>query len=224
MANPAADTQSQLGSNLQKIGTGSGFYVNKHGHLITSYHVVKGCREARISGSTKPAKIVASDQSNDLALLLAETNPKDHAALSGNDVSQVGSRVFVFGFPLSGTLSSAGNFTGGSVSSSTGIGDNLNLFQFSAPVQQGNSGGPVLNERGQVIGVVMSKLDVLTIAKETGDIPQNVNFAVKPTLVKALLENSSVTFSTPWWFTPSRSDEKVATIAKSITVQLECWR
>jgi S1-C subfamily serine protease len=102
----------------------------------------------------------------------------------------------VFGFPLSGSLSSGGKFVVGNVTALTGLGNNRQLLQISAPVQLGNSGGPLLDQYGNVIGVIQSKLDAILVAKQLGEIPENVGFAVKDTVLKDFLDWAGTAYET----------------------------
>ena len=97
------------------------------------------------------------------------------------------------------------------------------MIQISAPVQKGNSGGPVLDSAGNVVGVVVSKLDALRIARATGDIPQNVNFAVSAGTARAFLDSEGVAYATAPSDKP-RAPEDVAAAARKFTVLVECWK
>ncbi len=102
-----------------------------------------------------------------------------------------GEDIVVYGFPLPGVLSSGGNVSTGNVTALTGLGDDSRFLQISAPVQPGNGGGPLLDRSGNVVGVVVSKLNALSVASATGDVPQNVNFAIKASVALAFLELST---------------------------------
>lgn len=101
------------------------------------------------------------------------------ASFSNTIRSHLGDDLLVFGYPLLGILSTSGNLTRGYLTAMTGLRDDERYMQISAPVQPGNSGGPVLDMGGDVIGVVTYKLDALMTMKAIGDLPQNVNFALK---------------------------------------------
>jgi S1-C subfamily serine protease len=136
---------------------------------------------------------------------------------------RVGQFVMVAGYPLRGLLSSGINATTGNVSALAGPGDDTRLLQITAPVQPGNSGGPVLDQSGNVIGVVVSQLDSLEIARATGGIPQNVNFAIKGTVVRTFLEAKGVEFTT----SPSTTRLDPAAVAERAaksTILVECWK
>ncbi len=154
--------------------------------MVTNAHVVEDCRSARIrpgGGAPALARIVARDAANDLALLETDMRPSKVATI--RPAARLGESVAVFGFPLSSVLASSGNFTLGNVTALAGLGDDTRFLQISAPVQPGNSGGPLLDENGNVIGVVTSKLNAVRTLARTGDIPQNVNFAIRASALTA---------------------------------------
>ena len=163
--------------------------------------------------------IVARDKSNDLAVLKTPNSLSAVPALRAQ--LQVGEPIFVFGFPLTGLLSTSGNFTAGSVTSITGIGDDSRFVQISAPVQPGNSGGPLIDKNGNVVGVIVAKLDAIHVAAAINDIPQNVNFAIKSSILLNFLKSNSVPPSVD---AKSRElqPEAIADLAKLFTVQVVC--
>ena len=204
--------------NQPKFGTG--FFVNNAGYIITNNHVVAGCRTLAIRNGRK-LQIVARDQSVDLALLKADVTSSSVAVFRGGTPPKLGEGVVVFGFPLPGILSSEGNVTTVVLSATSGLDDDVRMIQITAPVQPGNCGGPVFDASGHVIGVVVSKLDVIQMAKATGDIAQNVNFAVHWAAVRSFLDEQGVRYrreasqvTTP---TP-----KIAELASEASVALEC--
>jgi S1-C subfamily serine protease len=134
---------------------------------------------------------MAYDKANDLALLRSEAVPEKVARLRPS--VRLGEPVAAFGFPLAGVLSLSGTFTQGGISALAGMRDDSRYLQVSVPVQPGNSGGPLLDERGNVVGVVTSKLNALRMMALTGgDIAQNVNFAIKSSVALAFLEANGV--------------------------------
>ena len=208
----------QKDSNNLRYGTG--FFVSKQGHILTNDHVVEGCKELKTTGG-KTLIVVDRRPSADLALLQAEFMPSKIATFRSGTPPKLGDAVFTFGFPLPGILSSEGNVSAGMISAVTGIKNDVSMLQISAPLQPGNSGGPLMDSSGNVIGVIVAKLDALEIARLTGDVPQNVNFAIQWAEVKAFLHAESVAYVE----VPSvRSYEasSVAERAKSFTVAIEC--
>ncbi len=177
------------------VHTGTGFFVSDEGHLVTNAHVVAECSEVMVKlddGTTHEAARTATDSVNDLAILKLDVTPKRVAPLRIG--TRLGEGVEAFGFPHSDVLSSSGNFTLGNVTALTGLHDDTRMLQISAPVQAGNSGGPLLDGAGNLIGVVSSKLDAVRMASNSGDLPQNVNFAVKSAIVANFLDANRVTY------------------------------
>ena len=178
-----------------RVGTGSGFFVSLEGHLVTNEHVVRDCREIRVAAD-QLAQVVAVDRQADLALLKAAPVAKV-AILRGETQALQGEDVITYGFPLRGVLSSSGQLGAGMITALSGLRDNPLQLQIDVPVQPGNSGGPLIDSRGEVIGVVVSKLNALRVAQVTGDIPQNVNFAVALAPLKKLLVAHAVPLIAP---------------------------
>jgi S1-C subfamily serine protease len=139
--------------------------------------------------------VVASDPVNDLALLKLSTGTKAAAVFQEPEKLRAGDDVIVFGYPLLGQLASSGNLTRGSVTALSGLRDDARYFQMSAPIQLGNSGGPVLNQSGRIAGIVTYKLNAARELKTTGDISQNVNFALKQSVLRAFLDGNNVTYA-----------------------------
>ena len=124
--------------------------------------------------------MLATDRARDLALLSVPAGFGPPLTFRSTPDVRRGETVVTYGFPLFGLLSKGPTLTTGDVSALSGLRDNQANFQISAPVQPGNSGGPLLDSNGNVVGIVVAKLNAARIAEMTdGDIPQNVNFAVK---------------------------------------------
>ena len=173
--------------------SGTGFFVSSSGHVATNHHVIDGCTSIKVFPVDAPAMsayIVARDKTNDLAILKTSIEPTVVPTLRAQ--VRLGESVSVFGFPLSGLLSTSGNFTTGTVTALTGIEDDTRQVQISAPVQPGNSGGPLIDKYGNVVGVIVSKLNALNVASATKDIPQNVNFAIKSSIAINFMESNGV--------------------------------
>ena len=207
---------------LERESTGSGFEVSAQGHILTNAHVVRGCTEVRIP-SVGPVHVTAHEDSSDLALLQAPVGTARAIARfrQGRGI-RPGASVVVVGYPLRGLLASGANASTGAVSALAGPGDDRRLIQISAPIQLGNSGGPVLDTAGNVVGVVVAKLDALEIARSIGDIPQNVNFAVSAGSARVFLDDNGILYETAPSDKPMESVE-IAAAAKKFTVLVECW-
>lgn len=175
---------------------GSGFIVSNQGHVVTNYHVVSDCNDIVFAGRglTGRARVIAVDKVNDLALLQADRALSSSLRLRDNARIRLGEAVLAFGFPLQGIATSSLQLTTGTISGLAGLGDDSRFLQFTAPVQPGNSGGPLVDESGNVVGVVASKLSALWAAHAISDIPQNVNFALKSSLLADFLAGNSVPF------------------------------
>src|ERR1035437_1312546 len=198
---------------------GTGFAVTKDGVFLTSAHVVSGCSSVAILG--KPAKILTSDKSADLALLKVNTSLGAVAVIRGEGAVRAGDSVVVVGFPLQGLVASELSVTTGAVSATAGPNNDARFIQISAPIQPGNSGGPLLDRSGEVIGVVTSTLSTVRLANAIGTIPQNVNFAISlPTLRSFLAANGVRTESGRRPTDATAAD--VAARARTYTVPVLC--
>ena len=207
---------------VTQMFSGSGLFVSENGDVVTSAHVVEGCTTAEVTfqNGVTTASVIARDLKTDLALLkVPQRSPS--AALLRLTVRQ-GESVFAYGFPLTGLLSSGGNFTAGTVTALSGLNDDSRTLQMSAPVQPGNSGGPLLDEVGNVVGVVVAKLDALKVARSTDDIPQNVNFAIKATVAADFLDARGVRYTEGRLGRPSVPASDIAERARAFTVHVEC--
>ena len=201
--------------------SGTGFYVSNDGHVLTNAHVVRGCSTVSLqaNAASHSAAVTASDDKFDLALLKSSAQPDIIPPLRAN--VRTGEAIAVFGFPLSRLLPSTGNFTLGNVTATAGLRDNPNMLQISAPVQMGNSGGPLLDLKGNVVGIVTSKLDALALATITSDIAQNVNFAMKSDVAIRFLAEHGVGQTNPL-LTTQMEPADLADAAKRYTVFIRC--
>ncbi len=170
-------------------GTGTGFFVTRDGYILTCYHVVKKAGSVRIilGDKTYAADIEQIDSRNDLALLKI---PGVFPALAFSPArsAKLGESIFTIGYPNPVMQGHNAKFTRGEINGLTGYKDDPRLYQISAPVQPGNSGGALVDEKGHVVGVVVAILDARTALKITGALPQNVNYAIKSTYALALLD------------------------------------
>ena len=206
-------------------GSGTGFYISTDGNVLTNAHVIDACSSLAVESIGKPAieaRLVASDARNDLAVIHAKGRAPRAAAFRSGSMRQ-GQSVVVYGFPLLGAVASSGNATTGNVSALAGLGDDTRLLQISAPVQPGNSGGPLMDMTGAVLGVVVGKLNAAKVMEVIGDIPQNINFAIKAHVVIGFLESHGVEYQTA----PKAQEMNVSDVADSaraFSVRVLCYR
>jgi len=186
-----ADDLSDAWSGARESGTG--FFITDDGYLLTCFHVVTNA--TRIQVGTKqgvlPAELVQTDEANDVALLKVEGT---FAALplAATNNSNLGAAVFTVGFPNPGVQGLQPKLTRGEISSLAGVQDDPREYQISVPVQPGNSGGAVVDEYGNVVGIVASKLRGSVAELEAnGIVPENVNYAVKSSRARDLLDTIS---------------------------------
>lgn len=222
----AVSSNEPTGGAPAKRGTGTAFSVSTAGHVLTNHHVVEDCKEMKVAGRDGIAKVITSDRVNDLALLQLPTQTQDAAPITAEASNlRQGEDIVTYGFPLNSVLSSGGNLTPGTVSALTGLGNNTNQIQITAPIQPGSSGSPVLDKKGQVVGIVSTKLSDSRTAKATGSLPQNVNFAVSGQTIRAFLDANKVPYkSGAGFFARQKSNADLAEEARKWTVPLECWK
>jgi serine protease Do len=175
------------------VQSGTGFAIGNGSSVITNFHVVDGCTSVAIA-NVGSGIIKMVDPGSDIAIIQPTQPIITPLRFRVGGQVKLGEEIVVIGFPLRGVLSSTPTVTTGVVSSLAGLRDDRTRLQISAPVQPGNSGGPVLDKGGNVVGMVVSKLNVLRIARMTGDIPQNVNFAIPASIITSVLEANSVKY------------------------------
>ncbi|HEY1787002.1 MAG TPA: serine protease [Verrucomicrobiae bacterium] len=206
------DVDPRVLSRLQKAGfdvtavypedppigsQGSGFVISPEGDVLTCAHVVGDLDTATIwiEGIRYPCRVLASDTNSDLALLSVEGKhpPFQAVRLKAEENYDLGEEVFTIGFPMVEMLGVSPRLDNGLISAKVGLNDDPNSAQISVPVQPGNSGGPLLNKNGEVVGVVSSTLNAVNVLIRTGgNLPQNVNFAIKLSIIRKFLAESKV--------------------------------
>jgi S1-C subfamily serine protease len=200
--------------------------VTGDGYIMTNRHVVAGCRSIGVkpdSAASVPARVIATRQRDDLAVIRADAHFDSTASFRVGRAVRPGDDVVAVGFPLAGLLADEPSVTTGSVSAMAGIHNDPTILQMSAPVQQGSSGGPLLDASGNVVGIVVTTLNARIVAEETGDLPQNVNFALKGDIARAFLDELAVPYRTA----PSIArlgNADVGDIGRRFTVMVECYR
>lgn len=225
-AQPGPAAQPAQPNPQARVASGTGFVVARD-RVLTNHHVIDGCNrilvrtaDGRTLAATPPARV---DAQRDLALLTVPGDPGPVLSFRSNPVRR-GEGVVTYGFPLAGLLSSGPTLTTGEISALAGLQDNQTQFQISAPVQPGNSGGPLLDRQGHVVGVIVSKLNAQRIAQRTGDIPQNVNFAVKGNEALEFVRRAGVIPQVAESRGTDRSAAEVGETAHRSTMFIRCER
>ena len=203
---------------------GTGFAVGADGYVLTNFHVVDGCARLEVGDGAERdrlARVVATDPWKDLALLKTDRRFRSVARFRSEGV-RLGEQVMVAGFPLRHVVSTSFTVTVGIVSALAGVDDNGDEIQISAQVQPGNSGGPLLDRAGRVIGVVSAQVDEWYVASAVDALPQTVNFAVRDSAVKKFLRANRVDFASADGDEPL-STEELAARARAIALVVECY-
>jgi hypothetical protein len=197
---------------------GTGFRVSKAGHILTNQHVIDKCKKVFVNH--KQILVLASDNVNDLALLQGESSSSVSYFRSGRAIG-LGESVVVTGYPLRGILGDGLNVSEGIVSALSGMDNDSRHLQISAAVNAGNSGGPLHDEKGLIVGIIVSKINAVKSAKVLGDVVQGANFAIKQSTALSFLGANSVNYA----FNEKSKKiniSKIAEAAKKYTVLIEC--
>jgi len=202
-------------SKVVAASSGTGFFVSRNGHIITNDHVIEQCNNVKVSygGKAINANVLASDKTNDLAILKSNIKPKEIYSISNEDVTLL-QEVIVAGYPLGKKVSAAIKATSGSVTALAGFRDNYSNFQTDAALNQGNSGGPIINKKGNVVGVA-----VANFGKEKGI--ESFNFGIKSSVLKTFAGANGLRFQGANFREMSKKD--LAQLITNGTVYLECW-
>ncbi|HEY2685353.1 MAG TPA: serine protease [Steroidobacteraceae bacterium] len=233
LADPAKDGSSSRAAGFDRnllvdkdkpAKSGTGFFINDHGQLLTAAHVVHGCPVpvVKINDKSIDGKIVAESLLLDLAVVdTGGTVPAHVVPLRVGTNYDLGESVTNIGFPLNGLLTATPNVTRGNVSSRSALNGSIGQFQFSAPVQPGSSGGPVISDTGELLGVTVGTLSVERLIQR-GILPQNVNFALDARYAASFMEKNKVSFESV--AANRKSDGRSATdITLPAVVQLLCY-
>ena len=184
----ARNNRTNSEREFEMTGSGSGFAISRNGIIATCYHVISDARRIRIRGingdfnKTYSAQVYLTDKKNDIALLKIDDTsfrslPTIPYFVSEKTVS-VGSPIYVLGYPLRALMGDEIKLTNGIVSSMSGFQGDITSYQVSAPVQPGNSGGPLFDENGVIVGIVNARLAV-----------ENASYAVKSPYITVLTGN-----------------------------------
>ena len=216
-----AEKSKEADDKLYVIGSGTGFFVSSQGHIVSNDHVVGICKTvaSKIDGELKYFNILKTDEVNDLGIIKGDYKSPNFLSIK-TDGAEYGEDIVAFGYPLANELSTSVKLTRGIVSSLSGPGNNYSEIQIDAAIQPGNSGGPVLNMEGQVVGVASSGLSKLYMLEKSEYIPENVNFAVAaPTLANFLKANGVNITNRKYGI---NNTKELAKLGRPATLQLFC--
>lgn len=174
-------------------GNGTGFFIDKNGYIATNYHVVENAKEIEVEyirngvKQTFSAEVIQSDKQNDISIIKIKSNSfQPFSNIPYNfktQISDVGSNVFALGYPMALSLMGTEiKFTDGKISSKTGMQGDITTYQISVPIQPGNSGGPLFDYDGNLVGITSSGVN-----REL-DITENVNYAIKTSYLRNLVD------------------------------------
>ena len=179
------------GEGAPPKSSGTGFFITDDGLLLTNFHVVEDAETyaIRTKAGTLPAKLIKADKVNDLAVLKVTGTNFHVLPIAGREEARLGQPVFTIGFPNPEMQGTEPKLTRGEISSLAGMKDDPRHFQISVPVQPGNSGGPLVDLSGNVVGVVSMRLGDFRAWKLTGALPQNVNYAIKSSVINGVVQS-----------------------------------
>ena len=224
LAGRESEASAQAKAKRPRTTVGAGIVATLDGMIVTNNHVARGCERITVVDFRKRrarAEFVTADARNDLALIRVDREFEEAAVFRRGVQLQAGESVTVVGYPLASILGAEPNVAFGYVSATAGPRGNAAMFQISAPIHKGNSGGPILDQSGNVTGIVTSKLNALAVQKKTGDLPQNISFGVKGEMAQLFMDGQGVDYER------GANEEKLentqlATIGRRITVLVAC--
>jgi hypothetical protein len=213
----AARSISVLG---EEVKSGSGFIFHPDGYILTNNHVISDSTQQTVvlaNGNRVLAKIVATDPKTDIALLKIPGSNFPTLPIGDSQKIFVMDTVLAMGFPMSGTIGYDVSAYDGKINAIRKS-ENTPLFQIDANINPGNSGGPLLNDRGEVIGIVVSKINAMQLAKTMGAIPERINFAIPIDEARSMIRIAYPAGFTPSHRTTSLRDQEIFAESKDATV------
>jgi S1-C subfamily serine protease len=201
-------------NKIVAASSGTGFYVSNKGHIISNHHVVEGCNTVKLTfkGKEVAADVLAVDKMNDLAILKADLIPKKVYSVATEDASLL-EDIIIAGYPLGKKVSAAIKTSKGSITALAGYGDNYSEFQTDAALNQGNSGGPIMDQKGNVVGVA-----VANYGKKAG--VESFNFGIKSSTLKTFANANGLKFLPP--NNRDLSNKDLGQLITEATIYLEC--
>lgn len=214
--------EDNSGSDIEEgefLGQGTGFLINSSGNIVTNNHVIQSCRTLNvyINEDSYEASVIATNEREDLAILRSNIGSNIYYQLAEDDPNILDD-ITVVGFPFGIELSSSVKVNQGIVSAERGVDDNQSEFQMDAAVQPGNSGGPILNKAGDVVGIVVAKVDYDFIMDQFGMPPEDMNFGIKVGVLKDFLDKEKIKYL----LSVDETKDKVKLI-KDATIYIDCF-
>jgi len=218
-AAPVASPKAEVAAS------GTAFAINSKGDFLTNYHVIKACMSVRLrsAGTRREGTVVADDERNDLAVVRAQSIVVPFLHFREGKGIRPADPIVVLGFPYAGLLATTPQVTTGAVSALAGLHDDTRCLQLTAPVQPGNSGGPLLDVSGNVVGIVSARINALAVAEATGTLPENINFGIKSGIVRGFLEANQIDYQTAQ--SAGRLEPAdIGEMATKSVVMIECYK
>ena len=211
---PKKKTPDPDDNKIVAASSGTGFYVSNTGHIISNHHVVEGCNTVKLTfkGKEVSADVLAVDKMNDLAILKADLTPSKVYSVATEDASLL-EDIIIAGYPLGKKVSAAIKTSKGSITALAGYGDNYSEFQTDAALNQGNSGGPIMDQKGNVVGVA-----VANYGKQSG--VESFNFGIKSSTLKTFANANGLKFLPP--NNRDLSNKDLGQLITEATIYLEC--
>ena len=213
---------------LKMRSSGTGFFVSRDGHMVTNHHVIDGCRRISVKPSAardhKPAMLIGADQPDDLAVILYSEKPPAYARFRKPLKLEIGDKIAVMGHPLHGLVAIKPIFVTGKVRAFQD--EKLRRwgrFAIDADIRRGNSGGPVIDDRGYVVGVVSAKVNTPAMYKKTGVVLRDIGLIIRQDRALRFLERLDIPY-TGSDSRPAMDDKALYDLAFGFVARIGCWR
>ncbi len=211
---PKKQTPNFDDNKIVAASSGTGFYVSSAGHIISNHHVVEGCNAVKLTfkGKDVSADVLSVDKMNDLAILKVDLTPSKVYSVATEDASLL-EDIIIAGYPLGKKVSAAIKTSKGSITALAGYGDNYSEFQTDAALNKGNSGGPIIDQKGNVVGVA-----VANYGKNDGI--ESFNFGIKSSTLRTFANANGLRFLPP--NVRDLSNKDLGQLITEATIYLEC--
>lgn len=220
-----ADEPAPVAPGHRLRGVGSGLFVGGDGTVLTNLHVVGECAVISVSptsGETVTAEVIGVEPATDLALLRAAVRPPGIAAFAG-EPAQAEGPVAIVGYPDQGVPPIKPLLIDGTLTGTRSTNQGLSVLRLEARVRPGNSGGPILDARGRVIGVVFAKVDTPGIYARTGEVVMDLGFGIPAAVALAFLRRHGVRYRSLMAQAAAPPPDLLAH-ARPFVTRVECWR